>query len=458
MEHVRHHTIPTKELWHSFYALADTLFYTSGFPQAMHQDPTLSLRAIMSNNLQNAVLAFGIAGVILPAVMLLSIAYAAWNPVSRPHLNRVSFRLLVCALISNLNFGATFIPVFSGPSAGCSFMAFFGVSNLMFSACMFLCIALNLQLVIVHRVNGNMMEKYYYIGSVVFVAICNITPYAAGQYGYYNGDCWFNNPDPEVQFRWLVGSQTFWTLLMSTGEVVSFSVILRNMLLLQMENSQLWSNTSPIERPKPLLIAYRSIIIRIGLYPLLSCCLSLTGSILDIWLAKTPVSPKLQWRLSLDLCVYVLRPILYTLLAAGDPSFLRAIRALRTNGKSTHSTAYTTSTSTMQYAATSSPSLRRLSTNTRAVVHVQLEQGKQSTKWGPGNGELFVEQSSGGKAFEERSAVSQSDAGAAKGKPVSVEQEQEPERGLSEAEREQEEEQDAEAQTRSRAEDIVRQM
>jgi hypothetical protein len=87
--------------------------------------------------------------------------------------------------------------------------------------------------VIVHGVNGNMLEKYYYIGSVVFVAICNITPYAAGQYGYYNGACWFNNPDPEVQFRWLVGSQSVWTLLMSTGEVVSFSVILGYMLRYQ---------------------------------------------------------------------------------------------------------------------------------------------------------------------------------------------------------------------------------
>ncbi|KAJ6566481.1 hypothetical protein B0H19DRAFT_1374035 [Mycena capillaripes] len=405
----------------------------------------------MSKNLHDAVLAFGIAGVVLTAVFLLSIAYAAWNPVSRPHLNRVSFRLLVCALISNLIFGASFIPVFSGPSAGCSFVAFFGVSSLMLSACMFFCTALNLQLVLVHCVNGNMMEKYYYIGSVVFVAICNIMPYAAGQYGYYNGDCWFSNPDPEAQFRWLVGSQTVWTLLMSTGEVVSFF----------MQSTQLWSNIPSGERPKPPIIAYRSIIIRIGLYPLLSCCLSFTGSILDIWLAKNPVSTKLQWRLSLDLCVYGLRPILYTLLAAGDPSFLRAIRALRTHGKTTHSTTDPASSSTMRYAAPSSHSMRRFSTNSRAVVHVQLEQVKKSTTLGPGGGRLFTEQDTGCKAFEERSAVSQCDAGAAKGKPALVEQEQEPEIGLSEMERErerEEEELDVEAQTRSRSEDIVRQI
>ncbi|KAJ7273849.1 hypothetical protein C8J57DRAFT_1594476 [Mycena rebaudengoi] len=367
----------------------------------------------MSNNLEDAVLAFGITGVVLTAVLLLSIAYAAWNPVSRPHLNRVSFRLLVCALISNLNFGASFIPVFSGPSAGCSFLAFFGVLNNTE--------ARTHRLVIVHRVNGNMMEKYYYIGSVVFVAISNITPYAAGQYGYYNGACWFNNPDPEAQFRWLVGSQSVWALLMSTGEVVSFFVILGYMLL---------------SLPPPLLLSEFH-----RLFPG-----HLAGQNPSLHQTRMPHFPIQQWRLSLDLCVYGLRPILYTLLAAGDMSFLCAIRAIRTHGKTTHSTTDPASISTVQYATTGSHPMRRFSMNSRAVVHVQLEQGKQSTTWGTGGGGLFAEQSSGGRSFEELGAMSQSDAGAAKGKPALVEQERE------------EEELDVEAQTRSRAEDIVRQM
>jgi hypothetical protein len=70
------------------------------------------------------------------------------------------------------------------------------------------------------------MERFYYIGSVAAVAILNITPYAASQFGYYNGTCWFSDPRPDVQFRWLLGSQVVWILLMSTGEAVSFFVIL----------------------------------------------------------------------------------------------------------------------------------------------------------------------------------------------------------------------------------------
>jgi hypothetical protein len=75
------------------------------------------------------------------------------------------------------------------------------------------------------------MEKFYYIGSVMVVAILNITPYAAGQFGYYYGTCWFNDLRPDVQFRWLLWSQAVWILLMSSGEVVLFFRILWHMYL-----------------------------------------------------------------------------------------------------------------------------------------------------------------------------------------------------------------------------------
>ncbi|KAJ7434345.1 hypothetical protein B0H11DRAFT_2296349 [Mycena galericulata] len=297
-------------------------------------------------HMQDVVLTFSITGVVLPASLLLAIAYAAWNPISRRHLNRVSFRLVVCALIANLIFAATSIPTFSSPSAGCSFMAFFGLSVLMFSACMFFCIVLNLQLVLVHQLNGNSMEKFYYIGSVAVVAVLNITPYAAGQFGYYNDTCWFSDPRPDVQFRWLLASQSIWILLMSAGEVVSFFTILGYMYRVHTLNRTVLSKHSNSSSSLPPIMMYRTIILRIGLYPLLSCCLSFTGCILDIWLTRNPVPTELQWRLSfVDLCVFSLRPILYTLLAATDPGFLYAMYALRrSHNKHTHSTGYTCDT------------------------------------------------------------------------------------------------------------------
>ncbi|KAJ7333340.1 hypothetical protein DFH08DRAFT_1020894 [Mycena albidolilacea] len=405
-------------------------------------------------HLQDVVLTFGIAGIVLTAFLLFTIAYAAWNPVSRHHLNRVSLRLLVGALISNLIFAASSIPVFPGPSAGCSFMAFFGLSVLMFSACMFFCIALNLQLVLVHHVNGNLMEKFYYIGSVAAVAILNITPYAAGQFGYYNGTCWFSDSRPDVQFHWLLGSQAVWILLMSTGEVVSFFLILGYMYRIRRE--RVLTSLSAI--PKPPIMAYRSIILRIGLYPLLSCTLNFTGSILDIWLTKNPVPTELQWRLSfVDLCVFALRPTLYTLLAAADPGLLRAIRTLRNHSKSTHSTGRTSSS--IEFS--NSHRVEHFSMNDRALVNVQLEHGKNST-WEAEDNKPRLEQSSAAlTTFEEQSVESHGGAGGARGKPQFVEQEPE-QRGSIQAERdrerEREEELDVEVQFCSRVEDIARQI
>ncbi|KAJ7095530.1 hypothetical protein C8R44DRAFT_889952 [Mycena epipterygia] len=382
-------------------------------------------------HIQDVVLTFNVTGIVLTAILLLAIAYTAWNPVSRQYLNRVSFRLLVCALISNLIFAATSIPVFSGPSAGCSFMAFFGLSILMFSACMFFCTALNLQLVLVHQVNGNSMEKFYYIGSVTAVAILNIAPYAAGQFGYYNSTCWFSDPRPDVQFRWLLGSQSVWILLMSTGEVVSFFVILGYMYRKQ---RMLYNpSTSSFDtNPKPPIVTYRSVILRIGLYPLLSCCLNFTGSILDIWLTKNPIPTELQWRLSfVDLCAFSLRPILYTLLAATDPGFLLAIRALRNQRKIKHSPGSTlTNNTSINWHRT-----KRFSMNSPALVGFKLNQETNSTTWGAGSNESHVEGSNTSRPFVEQSGLSQAAW-----------------------EREKEEELDVEAQTRSRAEDIVRQI
>jgi hypothetical protein len=49
---------------------------------------------------RDIVVAFGVTGTVLTALLLFAIAYAAWKPALRHHLDRVSFRLLVCALIS----------------------------------------------------------------------------------------------------------------------------------------------------------------------------------------------------------------------------------------------------------------------------------------------------------------------------------------------------------------------
>ncbi|KAJ7857350.1 hypothetical protein B0H13DRAFT_2574694 [Mycena leptocephala] len=173
-------------------------------------------------------LAVSILGVILSVLLLAAIAYLQWNPVSRPHIDRVSFRLVIYGLGANVVLGFMTFPSMKETTPGCSLLAFFGVALPMLSASMFCCIALNLQLVLVYGVNGNMMEKYYVLGAVFLSGACAIPPFAAGELGWYamDGVCWLRDSTPAVQLHWLIGTQSVPMLLMSSLEVFSFVNIL----------------------------------------------------------------------------------------------------------------------------------------------------------------------------------------------------------------------------------------
>ncbi|KAJ6493387.1 hypothetical protein C8R45DRAFT_989648 [Mycena sanguinolenta] len=303
------------------------------------------------DRLRIMVLGILISGIIFSAMVLMAFAYTASQRRSRPHLHRVSFRLLAYALVSNFILGLTLIPMemfMTGPisPAGCTFAGFASNASLLFSACMYFCVALNLQLVLIHGVNGFMMQKYYVIGSSLLVGVCNITPLAVGgQLGFYDNFCWFSNPNPVLRFRWLLGTQSFWLFLMASLELVCFvflmSYMLRRRMAMRRMRSDISAKISAVQHAAysaaPIL-QFRPIILRITLYPLLSCVLGFSGTTLDLYLAKHLENTKLVCALNavsvprqsyLYLCIFNARPLLYAVLAATDPSFLRAIGALR---------------------------------------------------------------------------------------------------------------------------------
>ncbi|KAJ7710008.1 hypothetical protein B0H17DRAFT_250049 [Mycena rosella] len=348
--------------------------------------------ASIDYHINDLVIRLIVPGLALTTFLLLAFAYLAWNRTSRSHLNRVSFRLLVYALLANIVFTGTPLAIQTGPSTSCTVIAFAFNTAYLFSGCIFFCMAINLQLVLVHGVNGRMMEKYYLIGAFFLALVCNITTLAAREFGWYaaNGTCWFNDPSPAVQVRWLIGAQSFWILLMATSEVVSFLVLVGFMLRHQRHTAHVHSASGTSQTfsgsvsPAPI-VQYRNVIVRIGLYPLLSCCLNFSACILDLYLASHSGNSVLDdselfWRLNiLDLCIYSLRPFLYACLAATDPSFLRAVRALRSPGTELTSVGSTRSANGQQTASVQATSTRtshshkRFSIGTQALVHVELE-------------------------------------------------------------------------------------
>ncbi|KAF7366055.1 hypothetical protein MVEN_00481700 [Mycena venus] len=293
-------------------------------------------------------LAIAVVATACIVMTLLAFGYLAWNPLTRRHLNRVSFRLLIYSLCASLCYALTYFVAFGAKittKAACGVNVFVYNCCLTFSGAMFFSMALNLQLVLVHGFNGQKMEKCYILGAGILTLACNIPPYAAVLiiYSYWdiNETCWFNSPQQEVQRRWFIGTQGFWMFAMSFCEVVSFLTVVGYMILRHRVRSEIGGTvtdtstsslpTPPI--PQPPIVMYRKIILRIakaGLYPLFSCFFNVTSCVLDFHIIQDHANTEVNWRLSIiDLLVYSIRPILYTFLAATDPVILRALHAIR---------------------------------------------------------------------------------------------------------------------------------
>ncbi|KAJ6480714.1 hypothetical protein C8R47DRAFT_596318 [Mycena vitilis] len=298
--------------------------------------------------INDVTLGVSIPGVTLTIILLAAVAYLRRNPVSRPHLDRVSFRLLCYALLANITFGSMMFAPMQATTPGCSVVAFVGITSPLFCSAMCCCMALNLQLVLVFGVNGNKMEKYYIVGSILVCAASTVPPWIAGELGWYAVDasCWLRAPTPEIQLHWLIGSQSIPMLAISTIEVVSFVNLITFMIRHHIRVQRLRADIDCESRidtlasnlPKHPIVQCRSMILRIALYPLLSCFLSVTACVLDVYSVLNPELTDYNMNLRiLDLCVYSFRPLLYALLAATDPSFLRAIHALRSKSSESKS-------------------------------------------------------------------------------------------------------------------------
>ncbi|KAJ7087653.1 hypothetical protein B0H15DRAFT_842761 [Mycena belliarum] len=348
-------------------------------------------------DLRGLAIGCGASGIVLLTIVLVNFAYLAWNPTSRPYLNRVSFRLLVYGLVSNLVWLACSLPILNltGPGAACTFVAFGSNTALMATACFFFSISLNLVLVLVYGFDGCAMEKYYLIATFITCAVCNITPLAAGEYGFWarGQTCWFNEQDPAAHLRWLIGARAFPLLLMAIADVVLFGILLSFMLGPRMNTNRVISDpstSSPLTAPPPPIVRYRGRILRIGLYPLCSFVLNFTGCILDLYgsnyiatvQAITPVLVKIAYS---NAVLFSLRGIFYALLAVTDPSFIRAFQALHAAPTSDWSVPFPSTSTSLKGPLGLRSQLapvgrnKRFSFGGQAMVRVELERFEDRT-------------------------------------------------------------------------------
>ncbi|KAJ6486266.1 hypothetical protein DFH09DRAFT_390112 [Mycena vulgaris] len=284
-------------------------------------------------------------GAALCGKVLVVIGIVAMNPVSRPHLDRVSFRILVWALLANTVFGiANAVSAkFRGPTWACGFTIFLLQFTLEMSSFLLFSIALNLQLVVIHQINGQKMEKFYVFGSIIISLCLTVPPYAAKQYGWnpLAQDCWYSSENQKERLAWQIGTQLFWTLLTVAGEVSTASAVIIYIVRHQLRNRKyLATGTGSRMRPRsgsavPVnnrvvdATVYRSVIFRIAIYPVVSAVINLTSVACVIHI--TQEDGVHNWTgysvLLVSDFVYGGRAVLYALLAATDPGLVRAVRA-----------------------------------------------------------------------------------------------------------------------------------
>ncbi|KAF4592655.1 hypothetical protein EYR38_008354 [Pleurotus pulmonarius] len=187
----------------------------------------------------------------------------------------------------------------TGPGFICGFSIFILQLTLHFSSCLLFAIALNLQLVIVHRLNGQRLEKYYLVVSAIIAIVLAVPPYATGQYGWdpLERVCWYTNDNRHERVLWQATTQMGWTAITVIGEVTCSIIVLVFMVRHNARTRKIFvpvRTFTETTTASGIVIAnrHRNIIFRIG----------------DT--------------------LYGGRAIVYALLAASDPALIRGVRAL----------------------------------------------------------------------------------------------------------------------------------
>ncbi|KAG5640985.1 hypothetical protein DXG03_006449 [Asterophora parasitica] len=337
-----------------------------------------------------------IPGTVVCGLVLMAYGITALSPIARKCFDRVSFRLLVYSLLFNVLFGIVYAATPTHPIAGCDVGAFLVNTTLCFATFFTTCIAINLQLVLVHGVNGQKLEKYYLLGVIILSLALNVPTMVLHQFGWneLSATCWYSNPDDKARLRWIIGTQSFWISLAATIETICSSVVLFWMYLFHRDITALNrasestvgkhectkytkrttnSNRSAMLTDDP---RYKKIILRI-----VSLLMNYSTVILDLNMSINSVTTQLDFRLLvLDLILYGLRTLAYGVLAAGDPvrkllprldlrlirsihvfqSFMNAIREIR--GSRQSSTAVHTHITNIAFASRKPGSLQSEST------------------------------------------------------------------------------------------------
>ncbi|KAF9263912.1 hypothetical protein L218DRAFT_296817 [Marasmius fiardii PR-910] len=278
---------------------------------------------------------FSYLGISLCTLVISVAGILSMHPLSKPITDRVSFRVMIYALCATVIFLISVLPSSLSSEASCRIWAPIAVSTLHLTSFLFFSIGLNLQLVMIHKVDGTRMEKYYIGGSLFLASLLGIMTHLFGQLTYIPAqkeclvrDVW-----------WQIGLQYFWYLAVLIGELVTFSSVLLYMWSFKVFDSGPGQDTTPIESGlsashqyrKPLgPRQYRNVVLRIALYPFASLTTLgiVTFGTVCIMVARG-ITDQSDWKVLLALrLVCLARGTIYGIAAASDPAITQGLEVL----------------------------------------------------------------------------------------------------------------------------------
>ncbi|KAK1229964.1 hypothetical protein PQX77_006958 [Marasmius sp. AFHP31] len=302
---------------------------------------------VMSAHIRVGSLVITSLSISLSSLVLLLALVATTHPKARKLIDRVSFRLLVATIAINL--ANTIVDLYISGNVqlknppSCQALVWSKAFTGNFSSTLLLLIGLNLQLVMIHGVNGNKMERFYYPGAFLLAMLSSIPLFCDFDQYRWDSDhrmCAYMANKPEQVER--IGTQVFWPIFCIVGEIVTFICIvvfmIRNKvfdLTFRKRYAEPQSYSTSPHSSQPSLPSVgslltpsknRMIIFRIALYPLLAA-FTLSVLVVSVFLVHTGKSTPMTFFVSAT--IVCSRPIVYAVLAIFDPSMVRALGELR---------------------------------------------------------------------------------------------------------------------------------
>ncbi|KAF9266729.1 hypothetical protein L218DRAFT_955839 [Marasmius fiardii PR-910] len=278
--------------------------------------------------------------VVFSAVVIITAVFLSLHPVSKPKTDRVSFRIMIYALLSGsvaYSVATLMVKRIPGQTA-CRVMGSFVVAGLQLSSFLFFCIGLNLQLVMIHGIDGTRAEKYYVSGSLSLAIVLGILTFASNQlvYNPTQSVCYYYDPNPVRGLLWRIGMQSFWSCLVVVGEIITFVSVVVYMFRVKAFSSGLSRDTTTTRLSashyyrRPLgPRQYRNVVLRIALYPLSSLLTTGVMAIMTVVSAFDQMRDASDWAVrSALLAAFKSHGIIYALVAAADPAMTQGLKAL----------------------------------------------------------------------------------------------------------------------------------